>query len=176
MNTKESKPKELQKNPGMHGRLWPRSRPRRRVLDVAYNSLGYLLILLNYLVHTLPRKFEFVRNKTERFSAAMQIKNSRVSVLVRLRTWAQRAPLPIANFLEFLNLVNGKLSLSATLAEVTNPRTKRQRGAIDDLHVRGGNFAVSFARNEVVEGCNCEVESRDVVHGGDISTSNTYNK
>ncbi len=161
--------------PGAPGRSSPLSLAHQ-VLDATCNALSQLLILFNYLMHALPRKFELIRNKAKRFSAAMQIQNSRVSVLVRLRSWTQRAPLPIANLFKNLNLVYGKLTLAATLPKISNPRTKRQRGAIDVLHVGRGNSAMSFARDEVIECCNSEVETRDVVHARDINTDNPYNK
>ena len=143
------------------------------LLGAACRVLHAFPHLLHYLVHTLPRKFEFVRNKAKRFSSSMQIQNSRVSVRIRLRAWSQRAPLPIVDLFEFLNAVAAQLALAAPLSKVTNPRAERQRVAFDNLHVGSRNSAVSFARDEVVEGCNREVKSCDIVHGKNINTTST---
>ena len=135
-----------------------------RVLDASYWCLYALPHLLNYLVHALPRKVELVRNKTERFSSAVKFQNLGVSVGIRLRAWSQRAPLPSWDLFKFLNSFDGELSLAASLPKVTNPGAQWKGGIIDVLDMRGRNSAMSFARGELIDGCNGEVETRDVVH------------
>ena len=136
------------------------------VLDVSY-SLPHLF---HNLVNALSRKVKFVRDKTQRFSAAVKFKNLRVSVKIRLRSWTQRAPLPTRDLFKFLRSFLTQLSLTMSLSKITNPRTKRQRGAVDVLDVRRGNSTMSFARGELVDGCNGEVETRDVVHAQNNNT------
>ena len=147
-----------------------------RLLGAASFCLYAFPHFLHNLVNALPRKFELVRNKAERFASSVQIKNLGVSVRVRLRAWSQRAPLPVANRFKFLNLVSRQLSLAAALTKIPNPGAKRQRGSVDDLYVRCGNSAMPFAVNEVIECCNCEIETGDVVHTKDNNTIISYNK
>lgn len=134
-------------------RSWPRAFPH----------------LFNYLVNALPRKVELVRNKTKRFSSSMQIQNSRVSVGIRRRPWSKRSPLPVANLLEPLDAVAAQLSLAVPLAKITNPGAERQRFTINVFDVSGRDPAMSLAREELIECCNCEIETRDVVHVEDNS-------
>lgn len=137
---------------------------RSRTLDVASRDSHSLPHLFDYLMNALSRKVELVRDKAKRFSASMKFQNLGVSVQIRLRPWAQRPPLPTRNLLEFLHPFAAQLSLASTLAKITNPGAERQRGAINVLDVRCRNSAMSFARGELINGCNCEVETRDVVH------------
>lgn len=143
------------------------------LLDAALWALSQLLILFNYLVHTLPGKFKFVRNKTERFSSSMQIKNLGVSVRIRLRAWSQRAPLPSRNLFKFLYSLRGQLALAAALSKITNPRAKRKRAFPKMLDVSGGNSTMSFASGELIDCCNGEIESCYVVHGKNINTTSS---
>ena len=143
------------------------------LLGAAYWALSALPRLLHYLMHTLSRKFEFIRNKTERFSAAMHIENLYVSIRVRLRAWSQRAPLPTRNLFEFLDSLGGKLALAATLSKITNPRTQRKGVFTHVLDVSGGNSTMSFARGELIDGCNGEIESCHVVHAKNNNTTST---
>ena len=140
----------------------------RRLMEPTSSSMisqGFLLLSSTYspvlnrcciflynLVHALSRKVELIGDCTQRLSALVHLKNLEVSVRVRLRTWAKRAPLPVTNGLELSNLFLGKLSLAAALAEVTNPRAKRLGLTIHKLDVSRRHAAMSFAFEEVVDG------------------------
>jgi len=135
-----------------------------RTLDAVSRGLYSLPHLLHNLVNALARKVKFICDKTQRFSAAMEFKNLRVSIKIRLGSWAQRAPLPSRNLFKFLHAFAAQLSLSTALSKITNPRTKRKRGAVHVLDVCRGNSTMSFSSGELVDGCNGEIETRDVVH------------
>lgn len=90
-----------------------------------------------------------------------------------MRAWTQRAPLPTRNLFEFLDSLRGKLALAATLSKITNPRTERKRVLSHVLDVSGGNSTMPFARGELIDGCNGEVESCYVVHGKNNNTTSS---
>lgn len=137
---------------------------------LSHRGSNYYLFLFTYnLVNSLARKFKCICNKSKRFSAVMQRHYLGISRGIGSRSWSQRAPLPSWNTFNFFDFRCGQLSLAATLAEVTNPRTQRLRDLLDVLKVGRGNVAVTLARLEGINGCNYQVESRDVVHGCDNS-------
>jgi len=173
----ERKPETSPENSGVPGgcasRVLLLLSKLRRTLDVGALLLYPLPHLLDNLMNSLARKVKFVRDKTQRFSAAVKFKNLRVSVKIRLRSWSQRAPLPTRDLFKFLRALDAQLSLSMALSKITNPRTKRQRGAVDVLDVRRGNSTMSFARGELVDGCNGEVESCYIVHEKNNNTTSS---
>ena len=148
----------------------PRTLPSLGVFSFVLSALPSLF---NNLVHTLTRKFEFVRNKTKRFSAAVQIKNLEISIRVRLRAWSKRAPLPSWNTFKFLYSFRGKLSLAAPLPEVANPRTQRKSVGAQVLHVSGGDIAMSLPRGELVYCCKGEIKTCYVVHARNNNTTSS---
>ena len=148
----------------------PRTPP---LLDVSSFPLGALPRLFNNLVHTLTRKFEFIRYKTQRFSAAVQIKNLEISIRIRLRSWTQWAPLPSWNTFKFLNSFGRQLSLASPLPKVTNPRTQGKSIGADVFDVGGGDIAMSLPRGELVDCCKGEIKTCYVVHAGNNNTTSS---
>jgi len=132
-------------------------------------SRVYLLCFLNNLVHSLARKLKFVSNITQRFACSMQRHNLIVSIRVRCRPWTQRAPLPTWNTFKFFDFGGRKLSPAAALANVSSPGTQRVGRTIDVLHVGRRDKAISLPLQVGIDGLDCQVESRNVVHGPDIS-------
>lgn len=128
-----------------------------------------VLRLLHNLMNALPGKFKLISNKTKRFSAAMQIQNLGVSVGIRRRPWTQRSPLPVANLLQPGDAFGAQLSLAIALTQVTNPGAKRKKFTAKLLDMSGRDSTVTLSVNELIQGCNGEIETRDVVHVKDIS-------
>lgn len=140
--------------------LIERSRRGSRV-----NLLGFS----NNLVHSLARKLKFVSNITQRFAINMQRHNLIVAICIRCRPWTQRAPLPTWNTFKFFDFSGRKLSPAAALADVTGPGPQWVVRTINALHVGGRNEAVPLPLEVGINGLDRQVESRNVVHGPDIS-------
>ena len=132
-------------------------------------SRVYLLRFLNNLVHSLARKFKFISNITQRFTCSMQRHNLIVSIRVRCRPWTQRAPLPTWNTFKFFDFGCRKLSPAAALADVTGPGTQWVGRTINIFHMGRRDKAVPLPLQVGIDGLDCQVESRNVVHGPDIS-------
>ena len=137
------------------------AKPLRRVLDVVdgFSSTGSPVlyrscILLYDLMNALSRKVKLICNSAQRFPTIMHFKNLEVSLGVRLRAWAKRAPLPILNSLKRSNLFSAQLPLATALTKITNPRAERIRLTINNFNVRSRDSAMAFARREVLNGCN----------------------
>jgi hypothetical protein len=132
-------------------------------------SRVYLFRFLNNLVHSLARKLKLITNITQRLAVNMQCHNLIVSICVCCRPWTQRAPLPTWNTFKFFDSSDRKLSPAAALADVTGPSAQWVYRTINTLHVGGRNEAVTFPLEVGIDGPDCQVESRNVVHGPDIS-------
>ena len=120
-------------------------------------------------MHSLARKLKFISNITQRFAGNMQRHDFIVSVRVRCRPWTQRAPLPTWNTFKFFDFGDRKLSPAAALADVTGPGTQWVGGTINIFHMGRRDKAVPLPLQVGIDGLDCQVESRNVVHGPDIS-------
>ena len=123
----------------------------------------------NNLVHSLARKLKFVSNITQRLAVNMQRHNLIVAICVRCRPWTQRAPLPTWNTFKFFDFGCRKLSPAAALADVTGPGTQWVGRTINIFHMGRRDKAVPLPLQVGIDGLDCQVESRNVVHGPDIS-------
>jgi hypothetical protein len=128
-----------------------------------------LVIFLHNLVHSLTRQIKLICYRTKTRARFVKFKNPKISIKIGGRARAKWAPLPISNGAECLYFGGGKFPVPVSLPHVTNPRAKRDWSSLNVLGVHRRDSAVALPSDVLVECCNCQIESGDVVHKANIN-------
>ncbi len=127
--------------------------------------------IFNNLVNPLPTQIEFICNLPERRPGRTHLQNFGISIRISRWTRLQRAPLPAVNSLDGRCALFRKLIFSASLAHVSNPSSQCDIRIINNFDMHGGYIAITLPCGELRKGFDIGIESSNIVHKPQISTT-----
>jgi len=122
------------------------------------------ICLLNNLVNALAAQIKRICNLAESHSLAAQLKNFRISGMIRRRPWTKWAPRPSLDGIKFSNAIYINQVLFTPLPQVTNPSTEVHLTAVDNFNMNCRDSGVAFPLGELLNSIYIKVESGVVIH------------
>lgn len=122
------------------------------------------ICLLNNLVNALAAQIKRIRNLPQRHTLAAQLKNFRISGMIRGRPWTKWSPRPSVDGVKFRNTIYINQVFLTTLPHVSNPRTQVHLTAVDNFNMNCRDFRVAFPLGKLINRIYIKTESGVVIH------------
>lgn len=120
--------------------------------------------LLHNLMNALAAQIKRICNLTKSHALAAQLKNFRISRMIRRRPWTQWSPSPSLDGIKFCDTIRINQVLLTALTHVTNPSTKVHFTSVHNFNMNCRDSGVTFSLGELFNRIYIKIESGVVIH------------
>ena len=122
------------------------------------------ICLLNNLMNALAAQIKRICNLAKSHTLAAQLKNFRISGMIRRRPWTKWSPCPSLDGIKFRNAIYVNQVFLSALPHVSDPRSKMHFTAVDNLDMNCRDSGVALPLSKLINRIYIKAESGVVIH------------